>query len=668
MPPSSEHENVLSRKKSLFLILIAGLFSYLPTAYRWGFYRDDWHVLWGQNAVGFGSILLQHRIDRPIMGIVYLVTSRILGNSPINWALMSIAMRLAGGIIAFLIFEKIYRKAPWMNTLMAALFIAYPGFLQVPNGNSYHVHLIALSAGLFSVYLTLVLIEHNSKLQRILLFIASAFTGLLSYGMFEWMIGIELVRLILIVFHTSPQPKINTALIKNTIRLSWPNLICFFSFLVWRIFIFESTRAATDVKQVLQGYAVSPGQNSISLFLELLKDLANTIFLAWGVPFYQLISNARYIILASYILLTLVAIFIFLHLAPKYSFKTEPDRDWARTALWVGGLSTLVCLLPTAAAGRYVIFRDGLERYTLLPSFGVVQFLIALTVLTLRSRKAQHTLLLTLLASGVLVQNLNGAAFGDFWETQRQLWWQITWRIPDLRDGSALIVNMPPHAPFAEDYEVWGPANLIYRPESNQVLIAGGTFSKETIHQLMYGSKFGRTMRNITYTGDMKNAVVVSYPMGSCMHIMDPDIPLYSLNDDLQVWLAASRSNTSVIRPGTTIISPPSDIFGREPAHNWCYYYQKTAMAVQFEQWKQAAQFADEALATDLRPVDPAEWMPLYIAYAKTGNTDQTNELASAMRSEPGLVDNFCFAMKERSDSTDEYYVYNLCPELNFLE
>ena len=104
-----------------------------------------------------------------------------------------------------------------------------------------------------------------------------------------------------------------------------------------------------------------------------------------------------------------------------------------------------------------------------------------------------------------------------------------------------MIVNMPPHAPFAEDYEVWGPANLIYRPESNQVLVAGGTFSKETIHKLMYGSKFGRTMRNITYTGDMQNAVVVSYPASSCVHVMDPEMPLYSLNDDLPVWLAASR-------------------------------------------------------------------------------------------------------------------------------
>ncbi len=420
--------------------------------------------------------------------------------------------------------------------------------------------------------------------------------------------------------------------------------------------------------QLVRGYIAAPGQSALTLSMELFKDLASSIFLAWGVPFYQLVFKASYANLAFAIVLAALAVFLFRFLSSKTEPAKETDHDWAKTAVWVGALSAVVCLLPTVAAGRQIIFNDGLERYTLLASFGAVQFLTGLTVLTLRSRKAQHTLLLTLLASGVFVQNLNGAAFGDFWETQRQLWWQITWRIPDLQDGSALIVNMPPHAPFAEDYEVWGPANLIYRPESNQVLIAGGTFSKETIHKLMYGSKFGRTMRNITYTGDMKDAVVINYPIGSCVHIMDPNIPLYSLNDDLQVWLAASRSNTSVIQPATTDISPRSDIFGKEPAHDWCFYYQKVSMAVQFEQWEQAVQYADEALANGLRPVDPAEWMPLYIAYVKTGNTDQTNELASALRSEPGLVDNFCFAMVERSDSTDEYYVYNLCPELNFLD
>ncbi len=194
---------------AILSILITGLISYLPTAHRWGFYRDDWHVLWGQNAIGFGNILLQHQIDRPLMGLVYMVTSRVLGNPPIAWALLSITLRLAGGIIVFLIFDKLYPKARWMNPLMAALFTAYPGFLQVPNGNSYHVHLIAFTAGLFSLYLTLLLIKNENLVQRILLFILSALSGLLSYGMFEWMVGLELVRWILIIFHEHPRPKIN---------------------------------------------------------------------------------------------------------------------------------------------------------------------------------------------------------------------------------------------------------------------------------------------------------------------------------------------------------------------------------------------------------------------------------------------------------------------------
>ena len=397
---------------AILSILLTGMISYLPTAHRWGFYRDDWHVLWGQNAIGFGNILLQHQIDRPLMGLVYMVTSRILGNTPIAWALLSVTMRLAGGIIVFLILEKMYPKARWMNPLMAALFTAYPGFLQVPNGNSYHVHLIAFTAGLFSIWLTLVLIHKDKLLPRALFFLASTLSGLLSYGMFEWMVGLELVRWILIIFHLNPHPRINFALIKNTLRYSWPNLIGLSGFLVWRIFIFESTRSATDVGQLLRGYLAAPGQSALTLSMELFKDVASSTFLAWGVPFYQLVSNASYINLALSLVLAALAVFIFWFLSSKTEPDKSPQHDWAKTAVWVGGLSTLVCLLPTVAAGRQIIFRDGLERYTLLASFGVVQFLTGLIVLTLRSRNAQHTLLLTLLASGVFVHNLNGIAFG----------------------------------------------------------------------------------------------------------------------------------------------------------------------------------------------------------------------------------------------------------------
>ena len=647
------------------VICAAALLGYLPTVHRWGFYRDDWHVLWGQNAIGYGNIFVQHQIDRPLMGLVYMATARVLGSNPLLWALLSVALRLASAILVYLILEKLYARAGWANTLMAALFAVYPGFQQVPNGNSYHVHLIAFASGLLSLYLTLICLESQRPLARRLLQAASVLSGLLSYGMFEWMVGLELVRLILTAWHGFPRLRLNLALFKRLLLACWPNLLGLSAFLVWRVFFFESTRSATDVGQVLRGFLAAPGQSALTLGMELFKDFLNSTFLAWGVPFYQLVSGAAYadLLLALALAGLAVGVASFL-LSAQSNAEPQTEKDWAATAVRIGLLCTLACLLPTVAAGRHIIFRDGLERYTLLASFGVVQFLTGGLFLLMESGKWRKAVLLALLASAVIVQNLNGAAFGRFWESQRQLWWQLSWRIPDLQDGAALIIKTPDHAPLAEDYEVWGPANLIYRPDSGRVLIAGETFSKETLQKLTFGSRFGRTLRNIAYAGNLRNAVVVSYPNHSCVHVMDPALPLYSLNDDLQAWLAADYSNPSMILAGAADRTPPPQIFGPEPARGWCYTYQKVSLAIQFAEWQQAALLADQARQQGLQPVDPAEWMPLYVAYAKTGNMDAVNELASILRSEPGLVENYCAAMQRQSASTAEFYAYNLCPEL----
>jgi hypothetical protein len=661
-----ETDNRGPNTRSFLLILVTTLLGYLPYAHQWGFYRDDWHVLWGQNAIGFGNIFVQHQIDRPLMGLVYMFTSRILGNHAIAWALFSISLRLAGGIIAFLIFQKIFARAGWINTLMACLFVVYPGFLQVPNGNSYHLHLLAFAAGLFSLYLTLIYRDAPKPLIRAFLFLVSSLSGLLSYGMIEWMIGFELVRLILIAFRQSPRPRFSGVLLKNILQRSWLNLLVMLAFLIWRVFFFESTRSATNITQLLQGYLAAPLQSTLTIGVEFFKDLLDATFLSWGVPLYQLSLNAAYTQLLLACFLAALVVLSMKFGLPSNTPESDSPPQWTRTAIWIGGLSTLACLLPTVAVGRHIIFRDGLERYTLLASFGVIPFLTGLLVSAIKETKWQKFLLAALLASAIIVQNLNGAAFARFWETQRQLWWQLSWRIPDMQDGAALIINMPAFAPFAEDYEVWGPANLIYRPDMAQVTIAGGTFSKETIQKLMFGSKFGRTLRNIEYAGDMRNAVVVTFPPGSCVHVMDPAMPFYSLNEDLDSWMAASQSNPSMIRKSSAAHTPPQDIFGKEPPRDWCYYYQKITQAVQFEDWPQAAQYADEARADGFQPIDPSEWMPVYVTYAKTGNMEQADQLAAILRSEPGLVENYCAALLRKTSSTTEFYVYNLCPEMSF--
>jgi hypothetical protein len=60
---------------------------------------------------------------------------------------------------------------------------------------------------------------------------------------------------------------------------------------------------------------------------------------------------------------------------------------------------------------------------------------------------------------------------------------------------------------------------------------------------------------------------------------------------------------------------PPSELFGAEPEHTWCYYYQKAELAVQFRDWERAAALGDDAQARGYAPTNPFEWLPLIQGY-----------------------------------------------------
>jgi len=68
--------------------------------------------------------------------------------------------------------------------------------------------------------------------------------------------------------------------------------------------------------------------------------------------------------------------------------------------------------------------------------------------------------------------------------------------------------------------------------------------------------------------------------------------------------------------------SPPP-IYGVEPEHGWCYYFQKADLARQLGDWEQVAQLAEIAFQLDDQPNDPAERFPFIEAYAHLGMWEQ---------------------------------------------
>jgi hypothetical protein len=80
--------------------------------------------------------------------------------------------------------------------------------------------------------------------------------------------------------------------------------------------------------------------------------------------------------------------------------------------------------------------------------------------------------------------------------------------------------------------------------------------------------------------------------------------------------------------------TPPTIPFGSEPAHDWCYYYQKAAYARQSDNWDAVLQWGEEAHSLGYTANDQIEWMPFLQAYALADDLPRVKEIASFMTSD----------------------------------
>jgi hypothetical protein len=107
---------------------------------------------------------------------------------------------------------------------------------------------------------------------------------------------------------------------------------------------------------------------------------------------------------------------------------------------------------------------------------------------------------------------------------------------------------------------------------------------------------------------------------------------------------ALPRANMSRIISQPDMVSlPPVEIFGREPAHTWCYYYQKADLARQSENWAQAVALLEEADQRGYEPAKKSEWLLFVDAYTRMGDFSAAEKLTRRIQSrDPRLTQSLC--------------------------
>jgi len=629
------------------LISFVTLLTYGVLISQLGFYRDDWYQMWTAQSQGSAGLIALFQSDRPLVGYLYALAYRFIGTAPLGWHIYALVVRLIGSLAFFWLARSIWRERRAETTSLALLFAVYPGFASQPNAGVYVSLLIANAAVILSFALTAAAFREKRAAARIVLLAAAFLLGLLYLGIFEAMIGLEAARFALLWYLAWRENGGPKQALGRAFKSGLPFLLLAAAFLYWRLFIFHSTRRATNVNFLFSDFTAMPLRSVLSIALETFKDALETTFFSWVVPFYQFTVYGHYRDMAFAALTALAvcaAVALYLFLARRADDPSAADPQANLHLVWLGVLMTLVILVPFNAAGKNVVFAGQGDRYALPGALGTVFVAGGLLFHYLKGRSRQ-VVLLGLVAMSVVVHYFSAAWYRDFWTFERKVWWQIIWRAPAIERGAMLFI---PYSPFAEGYEIYGPANAIYYPGETEVVIGAEVLNAETAVNLLIGKSRGHYDRSNFVENNYDRALIAVFPSGgSCLHVLDGrKVELPGLIDGTLVSMVAERSKIEVIDPYAVPPAPPA-FLGEEPPHDWCYYYQKMNLARQRGEWDEVLRLENEAAALDLAPNDVSEWMPVLEAQATLGSEKAARRLGTIIRSDDTARFHLCRELKK---------------------
>jgi hypothetical protein len=223
-------------------------------------------------------------------------------------------------------------------------------------------------------------------------------------------------------------------------------------------------------------------------------------------------------------------------------------------------------------------------------------------------------------------QFLWSADYMRSWESQKNMFWQMTWRAPGLAINTTVLTNE--FLAFNADNSLSAPLNWIYSPKDaanpfNYVLFyptnrdeLSLTPDSPVYFDYLAGKFYGNTSQ----------MVVFYFAPPKCLRLLDSEIDSINrlLPEETLLRNAANVSSTAPILSEQTAVMP--EIYGPEPPHGWCYYFQKADLARQLKDWETVTRLGDVAFSLDDYPNDPVERFVFIEGYAHIGDWEKAVE------------------------------------------
>src|ERR1044071_9156117 len=249
------------------ILLGAAILAYGLLIPQLGFYWDDMPMSWIRYELGPAAMTRYFSTNRPVWGLLYQVTTRLIPQVPALWQIFALIWRWLGAVTVWAIVRELWKDKPRFALGVALLFLLYPGFNQQWGSYLYSHFFIVMFFYFYSIYLSL-------KRKTIPALIFSA----LNLWMMEYFFPLEFARVGLIwtsLREEFPNPRDR---VKPTLKLWTPYLILFVLAVLSRLFIFNNQVYGFGLMTQLKS---APLATLLSLIQSVFTSLWTVTIAAW---------------------------------------------------------------------------------------------------------------------------------------------------------------------------------------------------------------------------------------------------------------------------------------------------------------------------------------------------------------------------------------------------
>jgi len=617
----------------LLFVLVA---AYGYQIHRMGFYWDDWQLVYLANLKAPQVFWGYYAFDRPLAAWLYVLLTPLLGINPVAWQIFAIVARWIGCLGFWKLFCQIWPNQHLEVGFATLLLAVYPGFTQQPVSITYSLFWVLYALFLWSLTASVYAIRQPK--YYILLTVLAVLASLMETLSMEYVIGLELLRpvLFLIVFIQLGETRIQA--VKQALLRWIPYflVLCVFIYLRFIYFPQIHTDPEANAPLLLREIFTSPFTAIPHLIQNMLQDISQALVFSWGKPiipadidfsqttnWFALIMGIGTSIVAFYLLVQKNTI-------SKNALSEQDEKLIPLQMVLIGFSAVILGGLPVWSTNRQIIVGMWSDRFSLSLMFGVVILMVGIAAWLIQKPIQRAVLLSVFLALGLAFQVQNTARYKLNWDAQKDYYWQLIWRAPQLKPGTAVLGNKVPFGLSAE-YSIGFALNTIYSTDNQSTLpywfYSAISDRGGSIPEYVENIPLKYSLRTIQFESNTSNGVAVYYKYGqSCLRVMSRDDKRFPNLDDSESELLAISDPEQIIDTGEPPILPVV-LFGIEPTYNWCYYFQKADLARQKKDWQQVLSLFDRAKEQGFTPRNGTELLPMILANANLNHWQEAADL-----------------------------------------